>query len=210
MYSGNTGVVCAFRFVLEAVGRSLKLPQQLIYAPDSLLSSFHATPSQAEQMHGTRRSCHSLAVHFATFAGCDFSSHLNRSPSSSRHSERLRMVRIVGEERMRKRKGRAGCGRLVDGLHRHWRDCCGACPWSTVAQYGSDDMLMTSSRYCTVRESEYRTNRRHVSSSRATILSRLPETADKFQPERLHRLLPFLLPGHFQLSLSYHMALKLH
>lgn len=92
-------------------------------------------------------SYHSLAVHFATFAGCDFSSHLNRSPSSSRHSERLRIVRIVGEERMRKREGRSGCGRLVDGLHRHRRDCCGACPWSTVAPYGSDDMLMTSSRY---------------------------------------------------------------
>lgn len=164
MYSGNTGVVCAFRFVLEAVGRSLKLPQQLIYAPDSLLSPFHATPSQAEQMHGTRRSCHSLAVHFATFAGCDFSSHLNRSPSSSRHSERLRMVRIVGEERMRKREGRAGCGRLVDGLHRHWRDCCGACPWSTVAQvwqrrYAYDVVEVL---YCTRKRISYQPTSRVV------------------------------------------------
>ena len=131
------------------MGRSLELPQQLIHAPDYLLSPFHANQSQALQMHGALRSCHSLAVYLDTLAGCDSSIHLNRSPSSSRHSEKYRMVRIVGEERMTKREWRAGCGRLVDGLHRHWRDCCGACPWSTIAQYG-EDMLMTSSRYCAV------------------------------------------------------------
>jgi N-acyl-phosphatidylethanolamine-hydrolysing phospholipase D len=45
--------------------------EQLIHTPDSLLTSFHATPSQAVRMHGALRSRHSLAMHFATFAGSD-------------------------------------------------------------------------------------------------------------------------------------------
>jgi hypothetical protein len=49
----------------------LILPQ-LIHAPDSLLTTFHATPSQALQIHAALRARHSLAMHFATFAGSDF------------------------------------------------------------------------------------------------------------------------------------------
>ena len=45
---------------------------QLIHAPDSFLASLHASPSQALQMHGALRARHSLAMHFATFAGSDF------------------------------------------------------------------------------------------------------------------------------------------
>jgi hypothetical protein len=45
--------------------------EQLNHTPDSLLTSFHATPSQAVRMHGALRARHSLAMHFATFAGSD-------------------------------------------------------------------------------------------------------------------------------------------
>jgi N-acyl-phosphatidylethanolamine-hydrolysing phospholipase D len=45
--------------------------EQLIHTPSSLLTSFHATPSQAVRMHGALRARHSLAMHFATFAGSD-------------------------------------------------------------------------------------------------------------------------------------------
>ena len=45
--------------------------EQLVHTPDSLLTSFHATPSQAVRMHGALRARHSLAMHFATFAGSD-------------------------------------------------------------------------------------------------------------------------------------------
>jgi len=45
--------------------------EQLIHTPDSLLTSFHATPSQAVRIHGALRARHSLAMHFATFAGSD-------------------------------------------------------------------------------------------------------------------------------------------
>jgi N-acyl-phosphatidylethanolamine-hydrolysing phospholipase D len=48
------------------------IPPQLIHSPDSFLTSMHATPSQALQMHVDLRSRHSLAMHFATFAGSDY------------------------------------------------------------------------------------------------------------------------------------------
>jgi hypothetical protein len=35
-------------------------------------TAFHATPSQALQIHAALRARHSLAMHFATFAGSDF------------------------------------------------------------------------------------------------------------------------------------------
>jgi N-acyl-phosphatidylethanolamine-hydrolysing phospholipase D len=46
-------------------------PPQLIHSPDSFLTSMHATPAQALQMHVDLRARHSLAMHFATFAGSD-------------------------------------------------------------------------------------------------------------------------------------------
>jgi N-acyl-phosphatidylethanolamine-hydrolysing phospholipase D len=45
---------------------------QLIHSPDSFLTSMHATPAQALQMHVDLRARHSLAMHFATFAGSDY------------------------------------------------------------------------------------------------------------------------------------------
>ena len=47
------------------------IPSQLIHSPDSFLTSMHATPAQALQMHVDLRARHSLAMHFATFAGSD-------------------------------------------------------------------------------------------------------------------------------------------
>jgi N-acyl-phosphatidylethanolamine-hydrolysing phospholipase D len=47
-------------------------PPQLIHSPNSFLTSMHATPAQALQMHVELRARHSLAMHFATFAGSDF------------------------------------------------------------------------------------------------------------------------------------------
>ncbi|KAH9996334.1 beta-lactamase superfamily domain-containing protein [Russula vinacea] len=49
-----------------------RLGFRLIHAPDSHLASLHATPSQALQMHTALRARHSLAMHFATFAGSDY------------------------------------------------------------------------------------------------------------------------------------------
>ena len=48
------------------------IPPQLIHSPDSFLTSMHATPAQALQMHVELRARHSLAMHFATFAGSDY------------------------------------------------------------------------------------------------------------------------------------------
>ena len=48
------------------------IPTQLIHTPDSFLTSMHATPAQALQMHVDLRARHSLAMHFATFAGSDY------------------------------------------------------------------------------------------------------------------------------------------
>ncbi|KAH9968567.1 beta-lactamase superfamily domain-containing protein [Russula compacta] len=48
-----------------------RLGFRLIHTPNSLLSSFHATPAQAIRMHCALRARHSLAMHFATFAGSD-------------------------------------------------------------------------------------------------------------------------------------------
>src|SRR6266403_2897505 len=45
---------------------------QLIHSSDSFLTSMHATPAQALQMHVELRARHSLAMHFATFAGSDY------------------------------------------------------------------------------------------------------------------------------------------
>jgi N-acyl-phosphatidylethanolamine-hydrolysing phospholipase D len=44
----------------------------LIHSHDSFLTSMHATPAQALQMHVDLRARHSLAMHFATFAGSDY------------------------------------------------------------------------------------------------------------------------------------------
>jgi hypothetical protein len=44
----------------------------LILSPDPYLTSMHATPAQALQMHVELRAHHSLAMHFATFAGSDY------------------------------------------------------------------------------------------------------------------------------------------
>jgi len=44
---------------------------QLMHGPDSVNTTFHATPAQALRMHRALRSRHSLAMHFATFAGSD-------------------------------------------------------------------------------------------------------------------------------------------
>jgi hypothetical protein len=48
------------------------IPPQLIHSPNSFLTSMHATPAQALQMHVELRARHSLAMHFATFAGSDY------------------------------------------------------------------------------------------------------------------------------------------
>jgi N-acyl-phosphatidylethanolamine-hydrolysing phospholipase D len=53
-------------------GPPLIPPPQLIHSPDSFLTSMHATPAQALQMHVELRARHSLAMHFATFAGSDY------------------------------------------------------------------------------------------------------------------------------------------
>ena len=47
-------------------------PPQLIHSPDSFLTSMHVTPVQALQMNVELRARHSLAMHFATFAGSDY------------------------------------------------------------------------------------------------------------------------------------------
>ncbi|KAN0120837.1 Metallo-hydrolase/oxidoreductase [Russula decolorans] len=49
-----------------------RLGFRLIHSPDSFLTSMHATPAQALQMHVDLRARHSLAMHFATFAGSDY------------------------------------------------------------------------------------------------------------------------------------------
>jgi N-acyl-phosphatidylethanolamine-hydrolysing phospholipase D len=46
-------------------------PRQLIHTPESLLAAYHATPAQALRIHSAVRARHSLAMHFATFAGSD-------------------------------------------------------------------------------------------------------------------------------------------
>jgi len=42
-----------------------------MHGPDSVNTAFHATPAQALRMHCALRSRHSIAMHFATFAGSD-------------------------------------------------------------------------------------------------------------------------------------------
>ncbi|KAI0279568.1 beta-lactamase superfamily domain-containing protein [Russula aff. rugulosa BPL654] len=49
-----------------------RLGYRLIHSPNSFLTSMHATPAQALQMHVELRARHSLAMHFATFAGSDY------------------------------------------------------------------------------------------------------------------------------------------
>jgi hypothetical protein len=125
------------------------------------------------------------------------SRHLNRSPSSSRHSERLRMVRIVREEKMKEREGRrAGCGQLVDGLHRHWPDCCGACPHRrTVGQrryaHDVDEVLCCTVQYMKRKRIPYQPTSRVVK-PRNNLSCSPGDGRDKFQ---LDRFLPFLLPS---------------
>ena len=46
-------------------------PFQIVHARDSVLTAYHATPAHALRMHLALRSRHSLAMHFATFAGSD-------------------------------------------------------------------------------------------------------------------------------------------
>ena len=46
-------------------------PSQIVHARDSILTANHATPAHALRMHLALRSRHSLAMHFATFAGSD-------------------------------------------------------------------------------------------------------------------------------------------
>ncbi|KAI0289145.1 beta-lactamase superfamily domain-containing protein [Russula brevipes] len=48
-----------------------RLGFRLTHTPDSFLTAYHATPAQALRMHGALRARHSLAMHFATFAGSD-------------------------------------------------------------------------------------------------------------------------------------------
>ena len=50
-------------------GSPIPIPPQLIHSPDFFLTSMHATPVQAFQIHVELRTHHSLAMHFATFAG---------------------------------------------------------------------------------------------------------------------------------------------
>jgi N-acyl-phosphatidylethanolamine-hydrolysing phospholipase D len=42
-----------------------------VHTRESILTSYHATPAQALRMHVALRARHSLAMHFATFAGSD-------------------------------------------------------------------------------------------------------------------------------------------
>ena len=46
-------------------------PSQIVLARDSILTAYHATPAHVLRMHLALRSRHSLAMHFATFAGSD-------------------------------------------------------------------------------------------------------------------------------------------
>jgi N-acyl-phosphatidylethanolamine-hydrolysing phospholipase D len=48
-----------------------RLGFRIVHARDSVLTAFHATPAQALRMHIALRSRHTLAMHFATFAGSD-------------------------------------------------------------------------------------------------------------------------------------------
>ncbi|KAI0061252.1 Metallo-hydrolase/oxidoreductase [Artomyces pyxidatus] len=48
-----------------------RLGFRLVETPESLLTALHATPAQALRMHSALRSRHTLAMHFATFAGSD-------------------------------------------------------------------------------------------------------------------------------------------
>ncbi|KAH9954713.1 beta-lactamase superfamily domain-containing protein [Russula dissimulans] len=48
-----------------------RLGFRLMHSSDSVNTAFHATPAQALRMHSALRSRHSLAMHFATFAGSD-------------------------------------------------------------------------------------------------------------------------------------------
>ncbi|KAI0042728.1 Metallo-hydrolase/oxidoreductase [Auriscalpium vulgare] len=48
-----------------------RLGLRLLETPKSFLTALHATPAQALRMHGALRSRHTLAMHFATFAGSD-------------------------------------------------------------------------------------------------------------------------------------------
>jgi len=48
-----------------------RLGFRLVHGSESVNTAFHATPAQALRMHNALRSRHSLAMHFATFAGSD-------------------------------------------------------------------------------------------------------------------------------------------
>ncbi|KAN0142001.1 hypothetical protein V8E53_000463 [Lactarius tabidus] len=48
-----------------------RLGFRIVHARDSVLTAYHATPAHALRMHLALRSRHSLAMHFATFAGSD-------------------------------------------------------------------------------------------------------------------------------------------
>ncbi|KAF8264739.1 beta-lactamase superfamily domain-containing protein [Lactarius quietus] len=48
-----------------------RLGFRIVHARDSIFTAYHATPAQALRMHLALRSRHSLAMHFATFAGSD-------------------------------------------------------------------------------------------------------------------------------------------
>ena len=50
---------------------SLTRSLQIVHTRESVLTSYHATPAQALRMHVALRARHSLAMHFATFAGSD-------------------------------------------------------------------------------------------------------------------------------------------
>ena len=54
------------------ISRPPLIQPQLIRSPDSFLTSIHATPAQGLQLHVKPGACHSLAMHFATFAGSDY------------------------------------------------------------------------------------------------------------------------------------------